>query len=143
VLDDLARAVQASALFRRYEELARQEANLDLREAVAGLRLLLVGAKRPDWWEALRRDLALAERSEWMESELHKSPPIDQIEQRLKVGRTAAVVLVADRIAHAVSRPLARTAKQYDVKLITARLSREAVIAALREHFISPPEGHG
>jgi hypothetical protein len=143
VLEDLERALKASALFLRYEELARQEANLDLRGAVAGLRFLLVGAKRPDWWEALRRDLAISDRSEWMESELHKSPPIDQIEQRLKVGRTAAVVLVADRIAHAVSRPLARTAKQYDVKLITTRLSREAVIAALREHFISPPEGHG
>ncbi len=71
-----------------------------------------------------------------MESELHKSPPIDDIEQRLKLGKPAAVILVADRIAHAVSQPLVKITRQQDVKLIRARLSRENLLVAPREHFV-------
>lgn len=137
VLAALDEALGASETYRKYAEMREREANLDLREKIASLRFLFVGGKRPEWYDALRTELALSERCEWVESEKKKAPSMDMLEERLKRGRWAGVVLFTDRIGHKTSGPLIRLCRELDVKLLEPRrLTRDALIAALREHFV-------
>ena len=143
VLGRLELAVEGTATMRRFEEMRRREENLDLRATIAGLRFVLVGAKRPDWWEPLRQELAISDRSVWVESEPRKGPPMDVLEAKVRQGTPAAVVVITDRIGHATSKPLIKLAKDSEIPLITTTLSREAVIRSLREHFPAAPSEPG
>ena len=118
-----------------------REANLDLREAVAGLRFLIVGGKRPEWWEPLRSELGLSPRTEWIESEKEKMPPMDDLTARIKKGTPSGVIVVV-RIGHAISSPLKALTKDLGITFITVKYSRDDMLAALREHYVSPAQRH-
>lgn len=137
VVETLREAIDASATFRRFEELRAREANLDLREQVAGLRLLLVGGKRPEWWDDVRNELGISARSDWMESEAKKAPDGDAVDARLRSGSWDAVVLLIGRVGHKVSKPITAYMKDHDVPLVNVpRPSRDSFIAALRAEFV-------
>lgn len=138
VLAELTRAQEASSVFQRFIELQEAEVNLDVRRAVAGLRFLLVGARRGDWFDAMVTELALSDRTEWIESERGKPPQLEPIEAVLKAGRIAGVVLFVSHIAHRTSAPIQKLAKRYEVPYFTCkRPSRDAFLAVLREKFVA------
>jgi len=137
VLEHLRAAQEASETYRHFLELQEAEANLDVRRAVAGLRLVLLGARRGDWWDALRTELALNDRTEWIESEKGRKPSMEPIEAAFKAGQVAALVVFTSHIAHATSTPAQKLAKKHEVPYITCRRpSREAFLSALRDAFV-------
>ena len=141
VLAALEAAQEASETYRRFVELQEAEANFDIRRAIGGMRFLLVGARRGDWWEATRAEIGLSDRTEWVESERGKAPPMPPIEAALKAGQVAGVIVFTSHIAHKTSVPVQKLAKKYDVPYLTCkRPSRDAFLASLREAYVPPAE---
>jgi hypothetical protein len=141
VLATLEEVLTSTETIRLYEAERRRAANADLRAQLADRRLLLVGGKRAVWWLDLRRELGLHERSEWIESELRKAPSADRLEETLKRGQWAAIVVLTGRIGHKVSNLITDQAKVQDIPIIeVARPSRDAFLTALRRQF-APANG--
>jgi hypothetical protein len=133
VTEVLTEAVEKSAVFQRFREFQDREANLDVRRRVAGLRLMLVGGKEPDWFPELREELALHAKSQWIECERQKPPPMGPVEGALKGRQVRGAVVFKTQLGHGTSEPIIKLAKSLGIPLITPRqLSKESLLQALR-----------
>jgi hypothetical protein len=140
-LSRLKDALKTSETFRQFAAMREREANLDLREAVGGLRFLIVGGMRPEWWESVQVELGLNSRTEWIETEKESMPSMDRLTDQIRKGNPSAVIINATRIAHAVSTPLKALCKELGIPLFTIRNSKDDLLTRLREHFLPSPVG--
>ena len=131
VLQQLESALQKSSAVQRYEEARRKELNLDIRDALGGKRVLVLGADEQPWWPEVRQEFGFSPDSEWLSTERKKSVATDRIIKRLDAFDL--LLIQTGRITHKVSEPVMKAARARGMKAFAvARPTREAFTAVLR-----------
>lgn len=102
----------------------------ELRGTFANKRLLVVGGRISDWWEALQEELALDRSSSWIEVEPGRKPQQDSLKARVAGGKTSLLVIMVDYIGHSTSA-IGNFAKDRKIPVVEARSGRASMVRAL------------
>jgi hypothetical protein len=102
-----------------------------IREALHGKRLLIVGGRRPNWWDDTRQELGLSDKSAWVQSEPGHRPSMKGLKATVGAGKVDLVLIITDYIAHATSA-INEFAADRGVPVLEARSGRLSFLTALR-----------
>ena len=134
ILDDLDRSLDEAwnATETHRAALAEQAETLvpRVREKWNGKRLLIVGGRRAPWWDDLRADAGLSEKTAWVQSEPGSRPSMEKLKAVVAGGKLDAVVILIDYIAHATSE-IRRFAEDRKVPVVDAATGRFSMLTAL------------
>lgn len=134
VLDDLGRSLEdaweSSEPYRVALETVADQLEPRIRERWNGKRLLVVGGRKPVWYQEAQGKVGFSDKSEWISSSPGKRPSHELLKRKISSGKLDLLVIVVDYIAHATS-DVRQFAEAQGIPVADARSGRYSFLKAL------------